>query len=86
MDERTKVLISLGSAAAANCVPCFEHFFKKALAANFTLDDIQEAAEIGDQVKRGAGTTVKTRINEIIGQTGRPCSASATAADRPCCG
>ena len=83
MDERTKILISLGSSAAANCVPCFEHFLKKALAANFTLDEIREAAEIGDQVKRGAGTTVKTRINEMIGRKDQPCSA--TAAERPCC-
>jgi len=29
MDEKTKLLVSLGAAVAANCVPCFEHFLTK---------------------------------------------------------
>jgi len=30
MDEKSKLLICLGAATAANCIPCFEHYFGKA--------------------------------------------------------
>lgn len=48
MDERTKVLISLGASVAANCVPCFEHFLGKTEAARLTPEEIREATEIAD--------------------------------------
>ncbi len=53
MDERTRLLVSLGAAVAANCVPCFEHFLGKTEAAGLTSQEIKEAADIGDQVKNG---------------------------------
>ena len=36
MDEKTSLLICLGASAAANCIPCFEHYHKKASAAGLT--------------------------------------------------
>ena len=30
MDEHTEIFIALGAATAANCGPCFEHYFAKA--------------------------------------------------------
>ena len=36
MDERTKVLISLGASVAANCVPCFEHYLRQTDAVGLT--------------------------------------------------
>lgn len=30
MDKRTRVLICIGAATAANCEPCFEHFYGNA--------------------------------------------------------
>ncbi|MFZ0932150.1 MAG: hypothetical protein WAN11_26360 [Syntrophobacteraceae bacterium] len=35
MDEKTDLLICLGAATAANCIPCFDYYFKKASAAAF---------------------------------------------------
>jgi len=29
MDQHTEICIALGAATAANCVPCFEHYFSK---------------------------------------------------------
>jgi alkylhydroperoxidase/carboxymuconolactone decarboxylase family protein YurZ len=48
MDEKTKLLVSLGAAVAANCVPCFEHSLEKTKAAGLTLEEIREATEIAD--------------------------------------
>jgi alkylhydroperoxidase/carboxymuconolactone decarboxylase family protein YurZ len=82
MDERTKLLVSLGSAVAANCVPCFEHFLKKKEAAGLTPGEIQEVAEIADQIKNGARMTIRSSIREMIGQGSEPCKSES---ERSCC-
>ena len=59
MDERTKVLICLGSATAANCIPCFEHFLGKAEALGVSHGEIQEAVELAGCVKNGANLATR---------------------------
>jgi len=83
MDERTKVLISLGASVAANCVPCFEHFLGKTEAARLTPEEIREATEIADQVKNGARITIMKSIRGMIGGGTSPCDSKS---DRSCCG
>jgi alkylhydroperoxidase/carboxymuconolactone decarboxylase family protein YurZ len=83
MDEKTKLLVSLGAAVAANCVPCFEHFLRKTQAVGLTSGEIQEAAEIADQIKSGARITVMSTIREMIGSGPSPCKSES---DRSCCG
>jgi hypothetical protein len=83
MDERSKILISLGAAVAANCVPCFEHFLGRTEAAGVTSEEIREATEIADQVKNGARITIMKSIRGMIGGTTSPC---ASQSDKSCCG
>ena len=83
---RTEVLIAIGAATAANCIPCFEHLYEKALEVGLTHDEIKKAADLAAQVKKGAHLALTNSINEIIGveeQHDLPCSE---AADRSCCG
>ena len=85
MDERTEVLICVGAAAASNCVPCFEHYFKKASAAGVVSEDIQEAVDLANKVKNGSHMVVKNSIRSIMGQEGQndqPCSAECCSS--PC--
>jgi alkylhydroperoxidase/carboxymuconolactone decarboxylase family protein YurZ len=67
MDERTRVLICLGAATAANCIPCFEHYFGKAKAAGLTSEEIGEAVDLASQVKKGAHLAMKNRISDMMG-------------------
>jgi Carboxymuconolactone decarboxylase family len=83
MDERSRVLISLGAAVAANCVPCFEHFLGQTEAAGLTSEEILEATEIADQVKNGARITITKSIRGMIGGKTSPCNSQP---DRSCCG
>jgi alkylhydroperoxidase/carboxymuconolactone decarboxylase family protein YurZ len=83
MDEKTKLLVSLGAAVAANCVPCFEHFLGKTDAAGLTPEEIREATEIADQVRNGARITIMKSIRDMIGGGASPCN---TKSDRSCCG
>jgi alkylhydroperoxidase/carboxymuconolactone decarboxylase family protein YurZ len=66
MDERTRILICLGCATAANCVPCFEHFLGKAEALSLTREEVQEAVDLASQVKNGANMVIRKSIKNII--------------------
>ena len=47
MDEKTKILICMGAATAANCIPCFEYYFGKAETVGLKTEEIQEAVDLG---------------------------------------
>jgi alkylhydroperoxidase/carboxymuconolactone decarboxylase family protein YurZ len=66
MDEKTKVLICLGAATAANCIPCFEYYFGKAQAVGLEAEAIQEAVNLASQVKKGAHLAIRNRIHEMM--------------------
>ncbi len=83
MNEKTKLMVSLGAAVAANCVPCFEHFLGKTEAAGLTSEEIREVAEIADQVKNGARITIMKSIRGMIGGSASLCD---TKTERSCCG
>ena len=86
MDEKTKILISLGAATAANCIPCFEHYFGKADAAGLSPDEIQGAAQIGEQVNKGAQMAIRKTINTTVVRGCQQRSPENKASDRSCCG
>jgi alkylhydroperoxidase/carboxymuconolactone decarboxylase family protein YurZ len=46
MDERTKALICLGGATAANCIPCLEHYFGMTDSVGLTSEEIREAVDL----------------------------------------
>ena len=78
MEEKYRLLIALGAASAANCIPCFEHYYDKALGINLTHKEIQEAVDLGNQMKTGAQMAFRNSISEIMGRVRRN--------GRPCCG
>lgn len=67
MEEKTKLLICLGAATAASCIPCFEYYFGEAEAAKLTREEIQEAVDLASQIKQGAHLTLTNNISEIMG-------------------
>ena len=82
MDEKTRLMVSLGAAVAANCVPCFEHFLGKTEAAGLTPEEIREATEIADQVKNGARITI---MKSILGMIGGNTTQSGPKTGESCC-
>ncbi len=85
MDDKTELLISLGAATAANCVPCFDYYFKKATAAGLRPNEITKAVEIGNKVKTGASIAMKKSIRDITGCDSEGDQHAGTASDNPCC-
>ena len=86
MDEKTSVLVCLGAATAANCVPCFEHYLKKANGLGLCSEEILEAADLASKVKNGAHLVMRNGIRTLMGneKTSDPCSCGPVKGT--CCG
>ena len=82
MDEKTKLLISLGAAVASNCIPCFEHFMGKTDAAGLTDEEIRQAVDVADQVKMGARLAIRKAVNVTIRTGAQGCDTQESS----CCG
>ncbi len=86
MDEKTKILISLGASTAANCIPCLEHYFGRAYEAGLTTKEIEEAAEIGVKIKRGADLVLRKSIADLTGGEAGSESPCCDSSNPSCCG
>lgn len=85
MEERTKLLVALGAATAANCIPCFEHLYFEAGGAGLTRVEIQEVVDLASKVKQGAHMALKNSINDMMEleeQYDLPCNGQAKST---CC-
>jgi alkylhydroperoxidase/carboxymuconolactone decarboxylase family protein YurZ len=86
MDERTKLLICLGAATAANCIPCFEHYFGKAESTGLAPGEIQEAVDLASQVKKGAHLAIRNCINGLLSEEKKYALPCDRQVDKSCCG
>jgi acyl-coenzyme A synthetase/AMP-(fatty) acid ligase len=77
MDSRTEVLVMLGAAIGANCIPCFDHLYAKATETRLAAADIEKVVELAFKVKNGAGVFLKKAVGE--------CVKLETASAQGCC-
>jgi len=85
LEDKIENLIAIGAAMAANCIPCFEHLYEKAINSGITLAEIKRASDIAGLVKKGAHIALTNSVNEIIGieeTHDLPCSQMA---NKSCC-
>nr|WP_169717711.1 carboxymuconolactone decarboxylase family protein [Sporomusa silvacetica] len=68
MDVRTRVLIAVGAAVAADCHPRLENITVKARGAGLSDQDILTAAEVGNADKAGAAKSMDQLIAKLTGQ------------------
>jgi len=68
MDERTKELVAIGAAAAANCHPCLDHHLKKCDELGIDRGEVAAAARVGLMVNHGAESAIRKRARELLGQ------------------
>jgi AhpD family alkylhydroperoxidase len=85
MDEKTSLLICLGASAAANCIPCFEHYHKKASAAGLTSEQILEAVGLANKVKSGAHLVMRNSIKNCLGREISGSSCVCAPSQGSCC-
>jgi len=85
MDEKTSLLICLGASTAANCIPCFEHYHKKASASGLAPEEILEAVELANKVKSGAHSVLRNRIKALLGEETSRTSCGCSPSSSSCC-
>ena len=85
MDQKMSLLICLGASAAANCIPCFEYYHKKASASGLTPEEILEAVELANKVKSGTNLLMRNSINTFMGGEASPASCGCGPSQRSCC-
>jgi AhpD family alkylhydroperoxidase len=86
IDQKTRLLVCIGAAMAANCGSCFEHYHAKAKEAGIAADEINEALEAAASVKTGAHLALRNRINAVVkngAEQQAPCGEAGAAG---CCG
>jgi alkylhydroperoxidase/carboxymuconolactone decarboxylase family protein YurZ len=85
VDEKTSVLVCLGSAVAANCVACFQHYHGEAVRIGLDPSEIEAAAALGAKVKTGANIAVMHAVAQAACSGGRQPEPGGEAALPSCC-
>ena len=67
LDPDTQLLVGIGAAVAAGCIPCLENFVK--MAENNEIDDrrLKTAAIIGQFVKNQPAMHMQTAADRLLG-------------------
>lgn len=86
MDERTRILISLGASVAVNCMPCFEHYFRKAQATGLTDEEVELAVDTAHQVKKGADVAIRNFVANQMDRSNPVKERNQCSSAGPCCG
>ena len=69
MDEQTKELVAIGSAAAANSHPCMDHHLAKSDELGISRDEVAEAVKVGLMVSHGAERAIRRKARELLGES-----------------
>jgi len=86
LEDKAETLIAIGAATAANCIPCFEQLYEKAVTSGITATEIKRASEIAARVKGGAHTAISSTIDELIGSKEfNQVACGKTSAGSCCC-
>ena len=80
MDSKTEIMVALGAAIGANCIPCFDHLYARSRELELTDEEVRSVAALADKVKSGAMVFMRNNIAETLGDaplTEHPCAARA---------
>jgi AhpD family alkylhydroperoxidase len=69
MDERTKELVAIGAAAAANCHPCMDHHLARCDQLGVPREEVAEAVKVGLMVNHGAERAIRKKARELLGES-----------------
>lgn len=65
IDIKVKELIAVGASVSANCHPCVEYHVGKAREMKIDEAEIQQAAEVGQMVRKGAAGQMDELLEEL---------------------
>jgi len=65
LDANIKELIAVGASVSANCHPCVKYHVGKAREMKIDEAEIQQAAEVGQMVRKGAAGQMDELLEEL---------------------
>jgi AhpD family alkylhydroperoxidase len=65
IDIKVKELIAIGASVSANCHTCIKYHIAKAREMKIDEAEIQQAAEVGRMVRKGAGSQIDELLEEL---------------------
>ena len=69
VDQRTKELVAMGAAAAANCHPCMDFHLAKCDELGIDREEVAAAVKVGLMVNHGAESAIRKKARELLGET-----------------
>jgi len=66
MNDKTKVMVSLASAYAAGCIPCFDHYYMVAREEEIDEKDVLDIITIAKKVRNGADVVLNRAISDVL--------------------
>lgn len=66
--EKTKELISVAASVAANCKPCLQYHYKKAVELGNSEENIITAMKIGEMIKDQPAKHMRSAANTLLGK------------------
>ena len=67
LDTETQLLVAVGSAVAAGCIPCLESITAMAVEEKIDNKKLRSAAIIGQFIKDQPAGQMKTNADELLG-------------------
>ena len=84
LSEKERELVALGAALGSNCIPCIVNHVAIAKKIGIADEQITEAVELADKVRRVPAEQVLRTAYAHIGETARPEGANSAASDCGC--
>jgi AhpD family alkylhydroperoxidase len=78
---KMKQLVAVGASITANCQPCLQYHTEKALAYGADSGEVNDAIEVGKQVRKGASAKMDQFSSSM-----KEIAPVPAAAGSPCCG
>mgnify|MGYP003565680029 CR=1 FL=1 len=79
MDRKSEIIVALGTAIGANCIPCFDHLYAKGREIGLADADVQAVAAVALKVKNGAAVFMRNSVSELAGDISDPPAACGDA-------
>ena len=71
LDTKTREMVALAAAVAANCRPCLQYHFKEAVKQGCTAQEIQEIVKVAGIVKQRPENDVNDLATQLLNKLGK---------------
>jgi hypothetical protein len=84
MDKKTELLVSLGASVAANCMPCFNYYYRQAEKLGLEPSEVLRTMEIANKIKNSLSMLMGNHVRKTVGAAEEDVFAALGDAGRPC--